>query len=73
MIDDDEDGCISVRGWKLLDNVHADGVPWTLWNQKRLKESVGAVAQWFVASAEHTLQDILFAINVHAGLYIVML
>jgi len=42
-----------------------------LWNWKRLKESVGAVAQWFVVSAEHALQDILFAIDAHAGPYVV--
>ena len=73
MIDDDKDGCISIGGQKLLDKVNADGVPWMLWNWKRLKESVGAVVQWFVVSAEHTLQDVLFSINAHAGPYIVTL
>ena len=71
MINHDKDGCIFIRGQKLLDKVHADGVPWMLWNWKRLKESVGAVAQWFVVSAEHALQDILFAIDAHAGPYVV--
>jgi len=36
-IDDDHDGIMSCRLWQLDDEVHADNVPWSRWNRKRVE------------------------------------
>ena len=36
-IDDDHDGIMSCRLWQLDDEVHADSVPWSRWNRKRVE------------------------------------
>ena len=38
-IDDDHDGIMSCRLRQLDDEVHADGVPWSRWNRKRVEFS----------------------------------
>jgi len=38
-IDDNYDGIMSCRLWQLDDEVHADSVPWSRWNGKRVEFS----------------------------------
>jgi len=38
-INDDHDGIMSCRLWQLDDEVHADSIPWSRWNGKRMEFS----------------------------------
>jgi len=38
-IDNDHDGIMSCRLWQLNNEVHADSVPWSRWNRKRVEFS----------------------------------
>ena len=38
-INDNHDGIVSCRLWQLDNEVHADSVPWSRWNRKRVELS----------------------------------
>ncbi|EJF59971.1 hypothetical protein DICSQDRAFT_63901 [Dichomitus squalens LYAD-421 SS1] len=53
-VDDNQDVCETVRVWQLLDEVHGDGVPWTLRDRELLEGSVGKVTESFGSRAGGT-------------------
>jgi len=38
-INDNHDGIVPCRLWQLDNEVHADGIPWSRWNGKRVEFS----------------------------------
>jgi hypothetical protein len=53
VVDNNEDGGVTVGRRKLLDKVHAYRVPWSFRDRVRLKESVWAMARGLDTRAEH--------------------
>jgi hypothetical protein len=38
-----EDCCVAFGLWEVLNEIHTDGVPWTLWNWKLLEKAIRLV------------------------------
>ena len=56
-VDNNKDGGVSAGEREVLNEVHGDGVPWSLWHRKLLEESIGTMMQSFGTSAGSTGAD----------------
>jgi len=52
------DGIMSCRLWQLDNEVHADGIPWSRWNGKRVKFSGRRASEGFCPKAHVTGGDV---------------
>jgi hypothetical protein len=64
---DDEDGCKARGVWKLLYEIHGDGIPWFFWNGKLFEQSVWFVSWNLGSGAGSAGFDIVFYIRADSG------
>lgn len=66
-VDKNQDGGVIREDWQLFNEVHRDGVPWSVWDRELFESTVGFVLRYLDLSTRSAGFDVLFDEGTYAG------